>query len=368
MKQLFVSLGLGYPIYFFNNILENDFLINYFNKLTSKLVIITDSNLKDHFAKKVQSYLKENNFDCKLIYFSAGDANKTREIKQSLEDQLLEYKFGRDTLIIAVGGGVVTDIAGFVASTYCRGIPVIYIPTTLLAMVDASIGGKTGVNTNYGKNMIGTFYQPQAVLIDFENLNSLSNREFNNGLVEVIKHSIIADYKLFTLLEKSPFEAIRDSNSLLEQIVFTSCCIKKNITEQDEKDNGIRQLLNFGHTIGHAIELAENYSISHGEAVAIGMIVESYIAQKMGMTRETNIIRLYNLLKSYQLPLKTNAFNDKTKFKELLLLDKKTISSLPKIVLLNDIGSPHHTSGIYSFTPPEEILDHVLNWANCEFH
>ncbi len=368
MKKLSINLGSKYNIYFLNNLLEHKILIDYLKNIPKKLVIITDSNLKDCLATEIQIFLKNHGLDCKLLYFFAGERYKTRQTKQFLENQLLDSKFTRDTLIIAIGGGVVSDMAGFIASTYCRGISVIYIPTTLLAMVDASIGGKTGVNTDYGKNMIGTFYQPDAVIIDFKSLNSLPDREFNNGLVEVIKHYVLADYKLFKLLEKSSYKLIRSSSSLIERIVFSSCCIKKKIVEQDEKESGIRQLLNFGHTIGHAVELIENYGIYHGEAVAIGMIVESYISQRMQLFSQEKFLRLYNLLKSFQLPFKTSAFNDKMKFKELLLLDKKTKMNLPKIILLKDLGKAQYTSEHYSFTPPEEILDDALNWAVSEFH
>jgi 3-dehydroquinate synthase len=368
MKKLSINLGSEYNIYFLNNLLKHKFLINYLKNITKKLVIITDSNLKDCLAIEIQIFLKNYGIDCQLLYFSAGESYKTRETKEFLENQLLDSKFTRDTLIIAIGGGVVTDMAGFIASTYCRGVSVIYIPTTLLAMVDASIGGKTGVNTDHGKNMIGAFYQPNAVIIDFKSLNSLPDREFKNGLVEVIKHYVLADYKLFRLIEKSSYELIRSSNSLLEKIVFSSCCIKKEIVEQDEKEGGIRQLLNFGHTIGHAVEIIENYDIYHGEAVAIGMVVESYISHKMQLLSQEKFLRLYNLLKSFQLPFKTSAFNDKVKFKELLLLDKKTRMNLPKIILLKDLGKAQYTLENYSFTPPEEILDDALDWAVSQFN
>ena len=368
MRELFINLGSGYVVYFVDNILNNNFFINYLSKLSKKIAIITDSNLKDNFAKDVQNYIKKNNLNCKIFYFAAGEVNKTRETKQLIEDQLLEAKFGRDTLIIAIGGGVVTDMAGFIASTYCRGIPLIYLPTTLLSMVDASIGGKTGVNTPHGKNMIGTFYQPQDVFMDFSSLKSLCDKEFNNGLVEAIKHGLIADYNLFALIEKESLEKIRNSNDLLTDIVMISCLIKKEITEQDEKDSNIRQLLNFGHTIGHAIELFEDYSIMHGEAVAIGMIVESYIASKMVNFSEDKVNRLEKLLNFYHVPLKTSAFNNKDKFKELLFLDKKTTRGLPKFILLQEIGMPYISNGDYSFTPPQDILNQALEWAKQKFN
>jgi 3-dehydroquinate synthase len=368
VKKLVIKLGYGYVVHVMDNMLNNDFLINYLNKFSAKIAIITDSNLKNLFARRVCDYLKKFGINYVAFYFPAGEINKTRETKQLLENQLLKAKFGRDTLIIAIGGGVVTDMAGFIASTYCRGVPVVYMPTTLLSMVDASIGGKTGVNTPYGKNMVGTFYQPQSVFIDFSSLKSLNRREFNNGLVEVIKHSFIADYNLFVLIERESLDKIRNSIELLTEIVITSCLIKKEIIEKDEKDGNIRQLLNFGHTIGHAIELFENYSIMHGEAVAIGMIVESYLASKIINFPEDKIKRLEKLLSFSHLQLKTKAFNDKDKFKDLLSSDKKIIQGSLKFILLKDIGKPYTNNGNYSFTVPLDILDETLEWAKCRFN
>jgi len=372
MKIIPVKASTDYNITIANKLLSTNVLSDYCSHLKKRIVIITDSNLVESLAKKLQKILLQQNTKADLFSFPAGEIHKTRETKQILEDNLLSKNYGRDTCLIAIGGGVVTDMVGFVAATYCRGIPVIYIPTSLLAMVDAGIGGKTGVNTPHGKNLIGTFTQPQVVLIDTDVLQTLPDHEWRNGIVEIIKHSLIADADFFCSLQDNnnikKFNA-RDAE-FLENIIYASSLIKKNIVEQDEKEQvGIRQLLNFGHTIGHAIETIENYAISHGEAVAIGILVESYLSVKSGFLSQSNLDKIYHILSNYSLPLKTIAFEDKNKIllQKLLSLDKKSINNIPQFVLLDDIGKPHRHHGAYAMPVDAEQITQALDWAAENF-
>lgn len=367
MKTIIVNTTADYPVYIDQGLLLSDLFYGFCVNLNKRLVIITDSNLINNHGQDLLNNLKKQNINTEVFCFPAGEEYKTRETKQDLENILLSNKYGRDTCFIALGGGVVTDLVGYLAATYCRGVPVIYIPTTLLAMVDASIGGKTGVNTPYGKNLIGTFTQPIAVFIDTLMLKTLPNNLFNDGVVEIIKHGLIADKDLFNILRESHEQITYRDQDILIKIIYQSCMIKKNIIEQDEKEQGLRQVLNFGHTIGHAIEIAENYTISHGEAVAIGILVESYLSVQTGFLEHQVFIVIKDLLKLYNLPLKTLAFADKKLFKSFLELDKKAINRLPNFVLLNDIGKPYQNNTSYSVPVDSILLDKALDWAYSYF-
>ncbi|MCD6048451.1 MAG: aroB [Gammaproteobacteria bacterium] len=352
MKELSIQTTQPYPIYFSKNLLNDSSFAEFLRQKKSRLAIITDSNLENSIAAQVVNYLRKHQMLVEIFSFPAGETNKTRETKQALEDHLCNKKFSRDTCIIAVGGGVVTDMAGFVAATYCRGVDVIYIPTSLLAMVDASIGGKTGVNTPYGKNLIGCFYQPKAVFIDIGFLKTLPEIEFKNGYVEILKHMLIADAALFAQ------QHIVD----IEVLIFQSCAIKKHIVEQDEREQSLRALLNFGHTIGHAIEVLENYEIRHGEAVAIGIMLESYLSYRMDFLTRVDFDKIVTAVKAIKLPLATKAFQDREKFKIVLKMDKKSQAQQAKYVLLDAIGIPHNENGTYTMPVPEHILDEAFDW------
>ncbi len=261
---------------------------------------------------------------------------------------------------------MVTDLVGYVASTYCRGVPWMALPTTLLGMVDAAIGGKTGVNTPHGKNLIGSFYPPVAVIADVAVLKSLPKEEWRNGIVEMIKHACIADTSFFDQLESS-MESLFEEDEILLHLIEQSCLIKKRIVEQDERESGMRELLNFGHTIGHAIEHLENYRLSHGEAVALGILVEAQLSVQIGLLASADFMRLQALLKSYELSLRTKVFNNKEKFLEQLRLDKKSKAAVPHFVLLKKIGEAHSEKVKFSFPIERELLEQSLRWAQGEF-
>lgn len=354
--QLTIRLNPAYPIHIGTQLLKMPVFLNYCRSLKKKLVIVYDDNTAvRRVARDIHQQLPEADW----LSFPSGEIHKTRETKQHLEDQLLARQYGRDTCLIAVGGGVACDMVGFLASTYCRGVDTLYIPTTLLAMVDASIGGKTAVNTPHGKNLIGTFHQPKAVFMDIQTLETLPPNEYKNGMVEIIKHAVIADPFLFRLLEKS-------SHNLID-IIYRSCMIKKNIVEQDEKEAHLRQCLNFGHTIGHAIEQQEKYALSHGEAVAIGMLVEAYLSCQYGFLSQTHFDTLEKMLVTYELPLKTRAFENKKALLDALVLDKKSQQGEIRCVLLHGIGQIHHERKRYTFPLDPLLLDHTLTWAAERF-
>ena len=248
-----------------------------------RYAIITDSNVGPLYAQTLRTALDESRTFVHTI--PAGEAFKTRETWAVVTDALLDAGFGRDTSIVALGGGVVGDLAGFVAATYMRGVPVVQIPTTLLAMIDASVGGKTGVDTAAGKNLVGAFHPPAAVIVDTNLLATLPVEHLRAGMAEAIKHGVIADADYFdqvrTIAARVGVSPISDAEMLA--LVARSVEIKAVAVLTDERESGIRKTLNFGHTIGHAIELASGYSLLHGEAVAIGMVYESALAERLGI-------------------------------------------------------------------------------------
>src|SRR6185312_7677005 len=219
--------------------------------------------------------LRARGANVQLFEFPAGEWNKTRETWARLSDRLLEHQFGRDSAVIALGGGVVGDVAGFVAATYLRGIPYVQVPTSLLAMIDSSIGGKTGVDVTAGKNLIGAFHQPRLVVADLDVLSSLPRSQLAAGIAEAVKHGVIADAEYFAFLEATPDAILRGDAAAVERLVTRSIEIKAAVVAEDEREMGRRAILNFGHTVGHAIEATVKYDMLHGEAVAIGMAYEA---------------------------------------------------------------------------------------------
>lgn len=334
------------------------------NQLASKFVIITDDQIASLYGKQLQNHLISSGLDTYLFSFPHGEQHKTRKTKEILEDQLFEKGLGRDTCIIALGGGIVTDIAGYVAATYCRGIPLIKIPTSLLGMVDASIGGKTGVNVPYGKNMLGCIYQPKKVMIDLSFLKTLPKKELANGTVEMIKHGLIADANVFEDLEKYSNQFLALDAAVLAKLVSESCRIKKEIVEQDEKEKGLRHLLNFGHTVGHALEHLTEYTLSHGEAVAIGILVESYLSLKLGILNQNDFDRIKKVLVQYGLPLQLPTQFSIQAILNAMTLDKKSLKGQPRFVIIEAIGSVKIFDSNYCIPIEESLLKKALQWMN----
>ncbi len=304
----------------------------------SSYFIISDSNVSDLLGEDLLNILKQQGLNVYLLSFPAGESSKNMDTIVSLARQMVKNGADRQSMILALGGGVTGDIAAFLASIYMRGISCIQLPTTLLAQVDSSVGGKTGVDIPEGKNLLGTFFQPKRVYCDIGTLASLPKEEFINGMAEVVKYGMIMSKDLFKLLEERYEDIVQLEPELICKIVKESCSIKAQVVSQDEKEGGLRRILNFGHTIGHSIEAASNYSMAHGCAVSIGMVVVSRLAIIKGMFSEEEFIRLRNLLKSLGLPTNVPNNLDTKELIDLLYHDKKTIAKRVNFVLCPEIG------------------------------
>lgn len=299
----------------------------------SKYVIITDSNVKKLYGKKLQKLIRNQECQVGLFDFPAGENSKNLTQVERIGRKLIKEEFDRNSMIIALGGGVVGDLAGFVASFYERGIAYIQIPTTLLAQVDSSIGGKTGADIPEGKNLFGSFYQPKAVFIDIEFLKTLPEEEIKNGLAEVIKYGMIQSYELFEHLEQN-FSKRNDGFYL--KIIKKSVAIKAKIVEKDEREEELRKILNYGHTIGHAIEAAEEYKISHGGAIGLGMVYEGEISNRLGLLNKKDLERQNRLIQNVGLPITYKGNLDN--LIEIMKRDKKAKSEEINFVLPTMIG------------------------------
>ncbi|MDA9936353.1 3-dehydroquinate synthase [Gammaproteobacteria bacterium] len=308
-----------------------------------KTLIITDDGVPQKIVKKVIAACKPSTKVFEII-LQQGEKAKSIQNFQKILNFLVESNFDRTDLIIAVGGGVVGDISGYVASSYLRGIPFIQIPTTLLAQVDSSIGGKTAINISAGKNLVGAFYNPKGVIIDTSVLKTLSNREFKAGLAEVIKYALIKNKSLFSLLKRHPKEILLMHHKIIEEIIFASIHTKAQIVTQDEKENGIRAILNFGHTFGHAIEAHGKYKkILHGEAVAKGMKIASKISYLESLISEKDHKKVIALLEMFEFDLSLNQYNYE-ELKPYILRDKKIKAGRLNLVLLNQLSNATVTS------------------------
>ena len=328
--------------------LSDNIAIELKNKpIANSYVIITDSNVAKLYGKKLLESFRLENLQVHLISFPAGEKSKSRKTKEKIENDMLKLSLGRDTCILALGGGVVGDVGGFVAANYMRGIPYMQVPTTLLAMVDSSIGGKVGVNTIYSKNSIGAFYQPEKVIIDLNFLKTLPKKELINGLTEVIKHALINDKDFFHFIEKNIDKILKCDLDVIKQAIKRSCEIKASIVSQDEKEKGIRRILNYGHTIGHAIESALNYRISHGKAIAIGMAFAAKLSSKKGFLHEGSAIRQNNLLEYIGMPHRLSHHKlTPRKILDHIQYDKKIVNGKINFVLLSSIGDSFISSDI----------------------
>lgn len=306
------------------------------------------------FGKKLQEQIGGE-----LFLVEEGEKAKTREMKEHLEDQLFEKKCGRDTLFIALGGGVLTDLVAFVASTYMRGAPLILIPTTLLGMIDAAIGGKTGVNTSFGKNLIGSFYHPEVIFIDLAYLSTLPQLEWKNGLAEILKYGLIADASLWDFCKTHT----NDWQQNLEHIISSSLQTVIHIIEQDPlEQTGYRRILNFGHTVGHALEKISHYEMPHGQAVALGCIAESFLSHHLSHLSSDAFQEIDSLYKKLAFPLNLPYLFDKKAFLDAMQLDKKTKAGKVRSVLIDKIGHALPFEGHYCSPISSSDLNFLAKW------
>ncbi len=338
-KTLTVKLGSrSYPIIISRGILSQ--LGQEIKKINPGLkgLIVTNPKVKLLYGAEVLKNLKKAGFEIYLKSIPDGEEYKSFQQLRRIYDFLLKHRFERNSFIVALGGGVIGDLAGFAAATYARGIPYIQVPTTLLAQVDSSVGGKVAVNHPSGKNMIGAFYQPKLVFIDLNLLMTLPLNQLQNGLAEVIKYGVIWDSRLFDFLEQHIRKILNYDLEALQYLVFRSCQIKAQVVSRDEREKELRTILNFGHTLGHALESLGGYKhFSHGEAISVGMVFAGRLALKMKEFSATDLERLIHLLKRAGLPTQPGI---KTIEKAIpyLLADKKVKNGEIRFVLPRKIG------------------------------
>jgi 3-dehydroquinate synthase len=324
----------------------------------ARCVLVTDENVAALHARPLHDQILDAGLQVLNVIIPAGEIHKTRATKERVEDSLIEGGLGRDAVIIAMGGGVVTDLAGFVAATYMRGVPCVLVPTTLLAMVDASIGGKTGVDHPKGKNLIGAFHQPAAVFIDIDFVSTLPEREFRSGLAEVVKTGVIRSRDLFDRIAAGAGDLGARNPDLMTDLIAGACRIKAEVVAADEREGDLRKILNFGHTIGHAIEALSGYTLAHGEAVSIGMVAEARIAVHLGVLAREAAERIETILERLGLPVRLPAGSDQMqpwKIVEAARLDKKGRAGRIVYVLPSSVGEMARGPDGYGI-PLEDVL------------
>ena len=342
-KLIVNTKSKSYPIYFGNNILnKTGNLLKKNLPSVKKVCIISDNKLPKVLLKILVKSLK--NYELKIYKLSANEKTKSLKTASNIIEQLLNHNFNRSDCVIALGGGILGDLAAFISSLTKRGLKFINIPTTLLAQVDASIGGKTGINSNQGKNLIGTFYQPDFILSDVSVLKSLPQREIISGYGEILKHSLILDKNFFKWLVKNGNKIINKKNNLLlKDAIYKSCKIKCKVVSKDEKEKDLRMILNFGHTFAHGFESAKNFSkkLNHGEAVLMGMMVASELSYKKKILSHKDFIQIRRHYADLNLPLNIKSKFKKNDIKKIIYFmkkDKKNLDSKINLILLSKIG------------------------------
>ena len=296
-----------------------------------------------------------------FVISPAGETSKNINTAISIIEAMEKAYLGRDTLVIALGGGTVGDIAGFAAAVFKRGVPVLQIPTTTVSQADSSVGGKTGVDSSLSKNAFGAFWHPTAVYIDVATLVTLDDRQYRAGLVESVKHAIIADSEYFDFLEKNLDSILERETDVLEKICYHNCKIKGSVVEEDPHEKNKRRILNYGHTVGHAAEAASGFELLHGEAVSIGIIAAGLIELEMGLAEPERLERVRKILEKLGVPVKLPDNLAENTLIDLIKRDKKAVNKWPKFVLVNKIGQVHSQNGLYAVEVEPEIVRKILN-------
>jgi len=317
----------------------------------NKFAVVTDSNVEGLYARGILDALREAGFKAEIFVIPAGEKSKTRAMKEFVEDSMLEKGFRRDCAVIAVGGGVVTDLAGFVAGTFGRGVPFVNYATTLLAAADASVGGKTAVDTPLATNLIGIFNQPAKVYIDIDTWKTLPRRQTASGLAETVKHGCLGDRELFEYLEANVEKVFSGDTEVCTYIAEHNCAVKYSVVMKDERESGLREVLNLGHTVGRAIETVSDYRLLHGEAVAIGLAAQARLGEKYGYISHENRERLEALLKRSELPCTIPDYIDRKALVKKLYTDKKVRDGKLRFVFQKEIGAVEQF-GENSFAKP----------------
>jgi len=353
METVNVNLGeRSYPIYVGAGILDNLGQQLQKSGLAGKVAVVTNPTVAQLYLDAVHASLDDVGFEVVPILVPDGEEHKTFKSLTTIYDRLIAERCERKSSVLALGGGVIGDLAGFAAATYLRGVPYVQVPTTLLAQVDSSVGGKTGLNHENGKNLIGAFYQPKLVLIDVKVLASLPRRELVAGLAEVIKYGIIEEPLLFRELEKNLAKIIALDRELLQRVIVTSCSIKARIVETDEREENQRAVLNFGHTIGHALEAATDYrEFLHGEAVGIGMVKATMLSVQHGFCYQQTFERILKIIRHAGLPSEIPAGLSPQSVIKAMQLDKKATGGRIKFVMSEGIGKTR-----FHWLSPGEVL------------
>ena len=326
-----------------------------------KFAVITDSIVKELYADDIYYELKQADYEAELFVFPEGEKSKTRKTKEDIEDAMLAKGFRRDCCIIAVGGGVVTDLAGFIAGTFGRGVPFINYATTLLAAADASVGGKTAVDTPLATNLIGLFNQPKKVYIDIETWETLPKRQIISGLAETIKHACIADKEFFDYLNEHMGDILTMDKNACEHIADVNCRIKYEVVMKDELETGLREVLNLGHTVGRAIETVSDYRLMHGEAVSIGMVAEVNLAHKLSYVTDDERKAVIDLLNRAGLPTEIPDYIDREELVRKLYTDKKVRDGKLRFVLQKGIGQVvEYRPGVFALPIEEAVARDII--------
>ncbi len=318
--------------------------------------VITDSNVAK--AGYIDKLVSSRSVPSYII--PPGETSKNMNTLVSVIEAMENAYLARDTVVIALGGGVVGDIAGFAAAVFKRGVKVVQIPTTTLAQADSAIGGKTGVDSSLSKNAFGCFWHPSAVYIDIATLQTLDDRQYRAGLVESVKHALIADEKYFEFLESNLDTILQRQSGVLEKVAYQNCKIKAQVVEADPTEKNQRRMLNYGHTIGHAVESASGFELLHGEAVAIGIIAASMIEVEMGLDDGKRLERVRKVLAGLGVPVKKPANISKSALIDIIRRDKKAINQWPRFVLIDKIGAVHRTEGQWAVEVKQEVVENVL--------
>jgi len=335
MKRLKVNIpGHEYDIIIGKDLLKNTAqYIKDTRPTPSKILVVTDENVAEYYTDTVCASLSQI-AEVKLVVLPAGETTKSLPYLNDLYDEAFSFGMTRSDIAVALGGGVIGDLTGFFASTLLRGIDFVQIPTTLLSQVDSSVGGKTAIDVSWGKNLIGSFYQPCLVIADTDTLNTLPDSEFSSGLSEVIKYGCIWDKAFFEKIDNA--ENRTGLMEIINDIVYTCCDIKRKVVEYDEHDTSLRMILNFGHTAGHIVEKAYNYTgYTHGEAVAFGMILAARLGEKLGVSKDGTVQKIENIIKKFSLPCHIEISEDDLSG---IALDKKASGSSISVILLDEIG------------------------------
>jgi 3-dehydroquinate synthase len=328
-----------------------------------RYALIAPDDIVSLHAERVLGMLRRGGLDAELLPFPAGEKHKTRETWAALTDRMLELRFGRDTAVVALGGGVAGDLAGFVAATYMRGIAVVQVPTTLLAMIDAALGGKTGLDTGAGKNLVGAFHPPRLVIADPLLLGTLPPVELRSGLAEAVKHGAIMDAGYFEWIGAHAPAILGLDPAALEQLVARSVQLKAAVVMEDPYEHGRRVVLNFGHTIAHALELQDDYRLPHGHAVAMGMVAEAAAGEAYGVTEPGTRERLVETLRRCELPA-APVVGSWDALASTMRLDKKARRARPRLTLLERIGAcARDPGGRWTFEVPENMLAAAVRLA-----